>query len=154
MVPYTATCLAEWTDYNGHMNDAFYGRVFSDAVDEMMLVVGLGPDYRAATQGTTKGTVYTLEDHRWYEREVHEGATLEVETHVLDVDAKRIHLWQSLNVQGQRCAVAETMLLHISQAGPTPRSAPMPDQAQAALREHLLTQAVSPRAGTMGIRRP
>ena len=141
MLTYEAICVSEWTDYNGHMNDALYGRVFSDAIDAMMVAVGLGPEYREAT----KGTIYTLEDHRWYEREVHEGATLTVETHVLDVDAKRIHIWQALKVAGERCAASETMLMHISQAGPEPKSAPMPEAVQAALEAHLLDEDVSPR---------
>ena len=130
MFTYTATCLPEWTDYNGHMNDALYGRVFSDGVDAMLEEVGLNAAYRAET----KGTIYTVEDHRWYEAEVHEGATLRVETHILDSDVKRIHTWQGLYVGDQRCAVCETMLLHISQAGAAPKTAPLPENVMNAVR--------------------
>ena len=149
MFTYTATCLPEWTDYNGHMNDALYGRVFSDAVDAMLEEVGLNAAYRAET----KGTIYTAEDHRWYEAEVHEGAVLRVETHILASDAKRIHTWQGLYVGDQRCAVCETMLLHISQAGETPKTAPMPLSVQGVLGQAKADQDLQPRASAMGIRR-
>ena len=146
---YVTTCLPEWTDYNGHMNDALYGRVFSDAIDALMIAVGVDAAYR----DTRQATLYTVEDHRWYEREVHAGAAIQVETHVLDLDAKRIHLWQALKVGQTRCAVAETMLMHIFQAGEVPKSAPMPEIVQDALRTHLHGEDVTPRASTIGIRR-
>ena len=149
MLSFSATCLPEWTDYNGHMNDAMYGRVFSDAIDHMMDAIGFDAAYRAET----KGTLYTVEDHRWYELEVHEGAALRVETHVLDLDAKRIHIWQGLYVGEQRCAVCETMLLHISQAGETPKSAPMAESLLSTLHSHQATQELSPRSRAMEIRR-
>ena len=116
MFTYATLCQSEWTDYNGHMNDAMYGRVFSDAIDAMMNEVGLDEAYRTQT----KGTIYTMEDHRWYEWEGHAGAQLCVETHLIDFDAKRMHIWQGLYVGQQRCAACETMLMHISQAEETP----------------------------------
>ncbi len=149
MFLYTATCLPKWTDYNGHMNDALYGRVFSDAIDAMMCEIGLDAAYREQT----KGTIYTVEDHRWYEAEVHEGARLRVETHLLDFDAKRLHIWQGLYVGAVRSAVCETMLLHISQADPEPKTAPMPDDVLTLLAEHKTSDALSPRSAAMGIRR-
>lgn len=149
MLIYTSTALPEWTDYNGHMNDAMYGVVFSNAIDAMMDEIGLDAAYRTST----KGTIYTVEDHRWYEREVHEGAALRVETHLLDFDAKRLHIWQGLFVGDQRCAVCETMLLHISQADPEPKTAPMPVAVLAMLEQHRATEELRPRAAAMGIRR-
>ena len=149
MFTYTAICLPEWTDYNGHMNDALYGRVFSNAVDAMLEEIGLTAEYRSKT----KGTIYTVEDHRWYEAEVHEGATLRLETHILDSDVKRIHTWQGLYAGTQRCAVCETMLLHITQAGDTPKTAPMPETIQARLEEHKTEEALSPRSQAIEIRR-
>lgn len=149
MFLYTATCLPEWTDYNGHMNDAMYGRVFSDAIDAMMNEIGLDAAYREET----KGTIYTVEDHRWYEAEVHEGAALRVETHLLDLDAKRLQIWQGIYVGQTRSSVCETMLLHISQAGSEPRTAPMPEGVLAFLEEHKAGDDLSPRSAAMGIRR-
>lgn len=146
MLAYHATCLPEWTDYNQHMNDAMYGRVFSDAIDALMINVGLNSEYRRSTSCT----IYTLEDHRWYEREVHEGAHLTVETHVIEVDQKRIHVWQALLVAGERCAVSETMLMHISQEDQMPKAAIMPDHIQRAVQTHLTHSDLLPRAGRMG----
>lgn len=157
MFTYITPCLPDWLDYNGHMNDACYGRVFSDAIDAMMDDIGLDAAYRART----KGTLYTVEDHRWYEQEVRAGAALEVQTLVLDFDAKRLHIWQGLFVAAQRCAACETMLLHISQAGEAPKAAPLPAGVQAVLGEHQAAYQAAhgaeaplkPRAARLGLRR-
>ena len=36
-----------WTDYNGHMNEARYGQIFSDAADAVMINIGADADYIA-----------------------------------------------------------------------------------------------------------
>lgn len=150
MVPYACDVSPDWTDYNGHMNDACYGIVFSRAIDVLIDAVGLDAAYRAKT----KGTIYTVEDHRWYLNEVKEGDALRVETHVLDADAKRLHIWQSLLHGDLQVAACETMLLHISQAGDTPKTAPMPDTALAKVRSHIHDNfEPSHRAAHLGIRR-
>ena len=37
----------DWTDYNGHMNEARYLQAFGDATDRMMEIVGCDADYIA-----------------------------------------------------------------------------------------------------------
>ena len=36
-----------WIDYNGHMQDAYYGLIFSFAVDSLQDEVGFDQEYRS-----------------------------------------------------------------------------------------------------------
>ena len=49
----------DWIDYNGHLRDAYYVVVLSDATDALMDHLGLDAAYRART----RCTLYTLEMH-------------------------------------------------------------------------------------------
>ncbi|HEU0222028.1 MAG TPA: carnitine 3-dehydrogenase, partial [Paracoccaceae bacterium] len=48
----------DWTDYNGHMNEARYLQVFADASDAFMRIIGCDADYIAAG-----GSYFTVETH-------------------------------------------------------------------------------------------
>ena len=56
--------LPEWTDYNRHMNVAYYTLVFDHAVDAFFTYIGLGREYREATTGST----FAVEHHITYIR--------------------------------------------------------------------------------------
>ena len=52
VAPYTAyqtTVRSEWIDYNGHMNDAAYAQVLTDANECFLDALGLSASYREAT---------------------------------------------------------------------------------------------------------
>ncbi len=124
-MPHIYDCSVDpgWIDYNGHLRDAFYGLVFSHAVDALMDVIGLDAAHRAETGGT----LYVVEDHRRYLSEVRAGAALRVETRVLGQDAKRVHLLQALTADRTGpAALSESLQLHVVQR-PEPRVAPMPE---------------------------
>ncbi|WP_108446330.1 thioesterase family protein [Halomonas denitrificans] len=125
----------EWVDYNGHMNDAEYARVFSLGVEALMDAIGLDEAGR-----TRHGyTIYTLETHLCYRREAHEGQPLAVEVTVLARDAKRLHVFfEMYDTEGTLLATSEQMLMGIdSDAG---RPAPFPE-AVASVIETLPTAA-------------
>ena len=82
---------------NGHLNDAFYFLIFSRAGDAVLDLIGMGDGYRRQ-HGVS---VFTLETHVCYLREVGVGETVEVEARVLDLDAKRLHLFQTLRRAGE-----------------------------------------------------
>ena len=113
-----------WVDYNGHLNDAYYLVIFSYAVDGLMARIGLDATGRAATGHT----LYTLEVHLNYLQEVHEGVMVEVRTQILGVDAKRVHIFNTLHRQdsGALLATNEQMLANIdtSNAETGPKTAP------------------------------
>ncbi|UWQ90608.1 thioesterase family protein [Rhodobacteraceae bacterium M382] len=127
---YDTAVHPDWIDYNGHMRDAYYGLVFSHAGVSLQKQIGIDDAYRAQHQCT----VYLLEDHKFFLREVHEGAALHVEMRVLEVDAKRYHLHLQMISGGQVVAVCEFMELHVAQT-PKPHATPMPAHILDQLRD-------------------
>ena len=79
--------IKEWTDYNGHLNVAFYVHVFDIAADVMLDNFKMGGQSAKKDQKTT----FVAEMYTAYKQEVRLGE--EVETHLtyVDHDKKRIH---------------------------------------------------------------
>ncbi len=116
-----------WVDYNGHMNDAEYARVFSLAVEALMDRIGLDEAGRAE-HGYT---IYTLETHLCYRQQAHRGEGLSVTLTLLDSDAKRLHvLFKLNNVDGDVLATSEQMLMGIDVASGRPAPFPAPVAAE------------------------
>jgi acyl-CoA thioester hydrolase len=120
--PYEAKVGPDWIDYNGHMRDASYGMAFSLAIDAFQEAIGFDRAYRDATDCT----VYLLEDHKRYIREVFLGAQLRVTTDVLDFDAKRFLLRLDMFSGGMLVCSGEFLEMHVNKL-PTPHAAPMPE---------------------------
>ena len=128
---YRTAVAPEWIDYNGHLRDAYYAVVLSLAVDALMDErLGLDPAYRERT----RCTLYSLEMHIHWLREVKADAMLEVDVHVLAHDAKRLHLGLDMRVAGSDgvSAAAEYMLLHYRQ-GENAGAATFPPEVVAAI---------------------
>ena len=83
----TEKVIKEWTDYNGHLNVAFYVHVFDIAADIMLDNFKMG----AHSAKKDKKTTFVAEMYTAYKQEVRLGE--EVETHMNYVynDKKRIH---------------------------------------------------------------
>lgn len=120
LLTYRGRVVPEWVDYNGHLRDAFYLLIFSLATDELMNLIGLDEAGRQASGNS----LFTLECHLNYLHEVKQDTEVTVQTQVLGLDGKRLHIYHSLHREGSDEAVAanEQMLLHVDMAGP--RSAP------------------------------
>ncbi|MBS4212883.1 thioesterase family protein [Neobacillus rhizophilus] len=115
------TVHEDWIDYNGHMTDSAYAKVFSIAVDQLMMELGIDADFREKEQYT----IYTLETHLCYLKEAHKGQELRIALQLLDYDAKRLHVFFTMeNTNGEQLATSEQMLMGISTK--TGRSAPFP----------------------------
>nr|WP_132312092.1 carnitine 3-dehydrogenase [Martelella mediterranea] len=99
---------ASWTDYNGHMNEAFYLEAGSRATDGFMQLIGADSAYIA------KGLSYfTVESHVRYLNEVHEGDRLTATSQLLSGQGKKMHLFHRLfRGDGELAATVETLLLH------------------------------------------
>lgn len=126
MVILESRVASAWVDYNGHMNDTEYARVFSLAVEALMEHIGLDTPGRAHFGYT----IYTLETHLCYRREAHEGQPLSVALTLLDRDTKRLHVFFKLHDEaGNLLATSEQMLMGIdSNTGrPAPFPAPIED---------------------------
>jgi acyl-CoA thioester hydrolase len=106
--------LPEWIDYNGHVMDGYYLVAFSDATEGVLAALGFGAAYLEATGCT----IYTVEAHLTYRREVSAETTLSFETQVIDHDAKRIHVVHDMldAASGERLATAELMFIHVDQS--------------------------------------
>ncbi len=115
--------LPEWIDYNGHMNVAYYVMVFDQSLDELLDQIELTRAYRKASGCS----VYVLETHVTYLQEVMKGDPLVMNVRVVDVDAKRIHLFLEMRhgKEGFLAATSEQMILHIDSSGP--KAHPMPE---------------------------
>ncbi|SUZ89790.1 uncharacterized protein METZ01_LOCUS42644 [marine metagenome] len=113
---------AEWIDYNGHLNEGFYGVAFGDASDALLDRLGFSPDYREA-----HGTFYTVETRIRFLREVEEGSEIHTETFLLGADEKRLHAHHALfsGEDPDPVATQETMMLHVTDGPDGPTVAPM-----------------------------
>ena len=87
MILKTEKVIKEYTDYNNHLNVAYYVRIFDLAADVMLDNFKMGGESAKRDQKTT----FVAEMHTVYNQEVRLGE--EVETHVTYVkhDKKRIH---------------------------------------------------------------
>ena len=135
---YRAKIERDWIDYNGHLRDAYYGLAASYAIDELMDHLGLDASYRESTHCT----LYTLEMHMHFLREVKGSDDLQIITSVLDFDRKRIHagcrfVCSRLN---EPAATADMMLMHIHQ-GEKPASSPFPEAIAEKLRALKISSA-------------
>ncbi|WP_189471027.1 thioesterase family protein [Litchfieldella qijiaojingensis] len=111
----------EWVDYNGHMNDAEYARVFSLAVEALMEHIGLDAEGRARHAYT----IYTLETHLCYRSEAQEDEPLTVDLMLLDHDAKRLHVFFTMrDGEDRELATSEQMLMGMSTESGRPGAFP------------------------------
>ena len=77
----------EWTDYNKHMNVAYYVLVFDESWEVMLQKFKMGED-SAKTNGMS---TMVVETYITYNNEVKEGEEVEVFLTYFDHDKKRLH---------------------------------------------------------------
>ena len=139
--PFTSPPLAvraEWTDYNGHLNMAYYHVLFDSGLDMMLASLGLG----AQTARDSGSSVFTAQAQVHYLRELHAGDAVIVRSRLIACDAKRLHYVQTMDHAsgGWTAAVTENLLLHVDLR--IRRVAPWPEATAA-----RLAQAVADHAG-------
>lgn len=108
---YRTPVLPEWIDYNGHMSEAYYVLVFGFATDALFDAIGVDDTYRQRHHCS----IYTLESHVRYLREVGEGVPLTVHTTLVDSDHKRLHGYHVMRREdsGEVLATSEMMLMFV-----------------------------------------
>jgi len=103
------TIPADWTDYNGHMNEARYGQVFSDAADAFIQLVGADAEYIKAGF-----SFFTVDTHIRYIEECHAGDRVSVNTKVLLCEGKKVQLYHEMNhADGRLLCSGEQFMLHV-----------------------------------------
>ena len=77
----------EWTDYNKHMNVAYYVLVFDESWEVMLQKFKMGEN----SAKTTGMSTMVVETYITYNNEVKEGEEVEVYLTYFDHDKKRLH---------------------------------------------------------------
>jgi len=83
----TTKIINEWTDYNGHMNLAFYILVFDKGAEKILSKFKMGEQ----SAKTTKKSTMAVESHTTYNNEVKENEEVNVYLSYFDHDKKRLH---------------------------------------------------------------
>jgi acyl-CoA thioester hydrolase len=148
-VPFRSSEMAVedgWIDYNGHLNMAYYNVLFDRAIDQFLEALGIGPTYVKARNAT----MFALEAHISYLRELKAGDRVVVDTHILDHDAKRAHLFQTLIHAGGGFAAAtsEQAAVHVDLT--SRKSAPFPPDRLEVLSAMAARHAKLPRPEQAG----
>ena len=109
MILKTEKVIKEWTDYNGHLNVAFYIRVFDIAADIMLANFKMGGESAKKDNRTT----FVAEMHTNYYQEVRLDE--EDETHIayVDHDKKRIHYKLSMFHKEKKYLAASNEVLSL-----------------------------------------
>ncbi len=101
---------SNWTDYNGHMNEARYLEAFSKGTDRFMEMVGVDAAYIASG-----GSYFTAETHIRHLAEVRAGGKIRVDTLLLSGRGKKMHIFNRMSdATGRLLATGEQILIHVS----------------------------------------
>lgn len=129
----------EWIDYNKHLTEWAYLKLFGDGTDVVLAKIGAGAEYVAGGHSW-----YTVETHIRHLGQARLGEPVEVRTRVLAADAKRLHLFHEMVSLKQNAviATAEHMLVHVD--AKAEKSAPAPQAMQDAALALVAGQAQLP----------
>ncbi|SHL69653.1 carnitine 3-dehydrogenase [Roseovarius marisflavi] len=102
---------ADWTDYNGHMNEGRYGQLFSDAADAVMTHVGADAAYIAAGN-----SYFTAETTIKFLAEAQAGEHVIVETRVTEGAGKKLRCYHEMKraSDGAVLATSDQFMLHVN----------------------------------------
>lgn len=126
----------DWLDANGHLNMAYYHVMFDRTVDLGLDRLGLGDAYRAAHGAS----VFNVETHVVYRREVQAHDRVCVSFRLLGCDEKRLHAFQTMVRVGDEelAATSESLFVHVDLG--TRRATPMAPAGHAAARAMIAAQ--------------
>ena len=105
----TEKIINEWTDYNGHMNMAFYIHIFDNAAEVMLNKFNIGED----SAKKDKKSTFVVETHTTYHQEVKVNEEIEVNLIYLDYDKKRIQYKLSMIHKLRKYLAATTEVLSL-----------------------------------------
>jgi carnitine 3-dehydrogenase len=102
---------ADWTDYNGHMNESRYAQVFCDAADAILAFIGAGHDYIASGF-----SFFTVETRISFRQETHQGDHILVDTVIREGAGKKLRLHHVMRDAKSDAILAtgEQLLIHVS----------------------------------------
>jgi len=110
---YRAEVRENLIDYNGHLYDAGYAIVLSEANEVLFADLGLSESYRVSTGRA----MYTVESHIRYLAESRRGDVLAAESLLVSADPKRMRVHTLLSrIDGTAVATGEHLYLHVDEA--------------------------------------
>ncbi len=102
----------EWTDYNDHLNMAYYVLIFDKAWEVVLEKFKMGE----TSAKSTKMSTMVVETHTTYNNEVKEGDEVEIVLTFFDHDKKRLHFRLEMyeNKTNKLSATIEMISLYIN----------------------------------------
>ena len=105
----TTKIINEWTDYNGHMNLAFYILVFDKGAEKILSKFKMGEQ----SAKTTKKSTMAVESHTTYNNEVKENEEVDVYLSYFNHDKKRLHYKLEMYEKNKNILSATTEVLSL-----------------------------------------
>ena len=105
----TTKIINNWTDYNGHMNLAFYILVFDKGAEEILSKFKMGEH----SAKTTKKSTMAVESHTTYNNEVKENEEVNIYLSYFDHDKKRLHYKLEMYEKSKNILSATTEVLSL-----------------------------------------
>ena len=105
----TTKIINNWTDYNGHMNLAFYILVFDKGAEEILSKFKMGE----LSAKTTKKSTMAVESHTTYNNEVKENEEVEIHLSYFNHDKKRLHYKLEMYEKSKNILSATTEVLSL-----------------------------------------
>ena len=99
----------EWTDYNGHMNVAYYIHIFDITADILLNKFSMAGDSAIKDKKST----FVVETHTTYNKELKLDDEVEIYLKHLDHDKKRIHYKVSMFHKDKKYLAATTEVLSL-----------------------------------------
>ena len=108
----TEPIIPDWTDYNGHMNLAFYIHLFDQGWDVLLDKFQMGGE----SAKIEKRSTFAVESHTKYIKEVKQGDEVDINLLFLDHDLKRmIYQLEIFSKTGNyRAATTEVCSLYVN----------------------------------------
>jgi len=105
----TTKIINEWTDYNGHMNLAFYILVFDKGAEKILSKFKMGEQ----SAKTTKKSTMAVESHTTYNNEVKENEEVDIYLSYFDHDKKRLQYKLEMYEKSKNILSAATEVLSL-----------------------------------------
>jgi len=105
----TTKIINNWTDYNGHMNLAFYILVFDKGAEKILSKFKMGEQ----SAKTTKKSTMAVESHTTYNNEVKENEEVDVYLSYFNHDKKRLHYKLEMYEKSKNILSATTEVLSL-----------------------------------------
>ena len=106
----TKKIIKDWTDYNGHMNVAYYVLIFDLYAAELLMTKFKMGEHSAKTE---KKSTMVVETHTTYNNEVKEGEEVDVFISNFDHDRKRLHYKLEMYEKSKNILSATTEVLSL-----------------------------------------